>query len=64
MPKTTFKEMMNKQQEGIDCIVAANCFREGTKNHKTNYERGIQLLTEVRDFFIEVNAAVGNWTVE
>ena len=64
MTKMTFFEALDKQQLGIDCIEVANSFREGTPNYESNYKIGIALLTEVRDFMVEIKRTVGNFTVE
>ena len=60
----TFFEALDKQQTGMDCIEVANRFREGTPSYESNYKIGMELLTEVRDFMIEIKRTVGNFTVE
>lgn len=60
----TFKEALDKQQAGIDCIEVASKFREGTPTYESNQKIGLRLLKEVRDFMLDIKRTVGNFTIE
>jgi hypothetical protein len=56
-------QLADTLQLGIDCIEAANCFREGTDNYEINYKKGMEALNACQVFVLDITEWCGNFTV-
>ena len=46
--KSTLADWANMLQEGIDCVIHADIFRQGTDSKKFYWDRGMDHLKKVR----------------